>query len=376
MVERVSGYDGVELVVGEHEAATAPAIAAPRRHARAARRAASRCSTCSARGLPRARPHGRPARARSRVRRPRWWRSTAIDEVVRLGARRGAHDPWARRDDVVRGRRPRHGLGRDRAGAGARAPRRRGVGHRRERGRARGRARQPRRGRARPRPGCGWRPAIVVRRAAREALRGRLRLVVSNPPYVAEHEVADLPADVADWEPRRALVSGPSGTGGHRGDRRRRARLARSRGRRARRASSRRTRPTPRSGLATAAGFDDVGVVPRPRRPRPRARRPGRRPGVAPAAIVTRMALWPDDYEGLREEARTMARTIAECLGGRRGAVRPIATSASGRNARCSPGWRCRRPRVSTRTSPACRAGCSARSDRRRRCTCTSTAAP
>ena len=26
MVERVSGYDGVELVVGEHEAATAPAI--------------------------------------------------------------------------------------------------------------------------------------------------------------------------------------------------------------------------------------------------------------------------------------------------------------------------------------------------------------
>jgi release factor glutamine methyltransferase len=44
-----------------------------------------------------------------------------------------------------------------------------------------------------------------------EALRGRLRLVVANPPYVAEHEVAALPAVVADWEPRRALVSGPSG---------------------------------------------------------------------------------------------------------------------------------------------------------------------
>jgi release factor glutamine methyltransferase len=42
-------------------------------------------------------------------------------------------------------------------------------------------------------------------------LRGRLQLVVSNPPYVAEHEVADLPSDVADWEPRSALVSGPSG---------------------------------------------------------------------------------------------------------------------------------------------------------------------
>jgi release factor glutamine methyltransferase len=42
-------------------------------------------------------------------------------------------------------------------------------------------------------------------------LRGRLKVVVSNPPYVAEHEVADLPADVAEWEPRLALVSGPSG---------------------------------------------------------------------------------------------------------------------------------------------------------------------
>ncbi len=42
-------------------------------------------------------------------------------------------------------------------------------------------------------------------------LRGRLRLVVSNPPYVAAHEVEDLPAEVADWEPAQALVSGPTG---------------------------------------------------------------------------------------------------------------------------------------------------------------------
>ena len=35
--------------------------------------------------------------------------------------------------------------------------------------------------------------------------------MVSNPPYVAEHEVPDLPVDVAEWEPRDALVSGPSG---------------------------------------------------------------------------------------------------------------------------------------------------------------------
>jgi len=44
-----------------------------------------------------------------------------------------------------------------------------------------------------------------------DELRGRLRVIVANPPYVAEHELADLPAAVADWEPRRALISGPTG---------------------------------------------------------------------------------------------------------------------------------------------------------------------
>ncbi|MDQ1447049.1 MAG: release factor glutamine methyltransferase, partial [Actinomycetota bacterium] len=44
------------------------------------------------------------------------------------------------------------------------------------------------------------------------ALRGSFRLIVSNPPYVAEHEVAGLPEEVAAHEPRGALVSGPSGT--------------------------------------------------------------------------------------------------------------------------------------------------------------------
>ncbi len=42
-------------------------------------------------------------------------------------------------------------------------------------------------------------------------LRGQLSVVVSNPPYVAEDEFADLPAEVAAWEPRQALVAGPSG---------------------------------------------------------------------------------------------------------------------------------------------------------------------
>jgi release factor glutamine methyltransferase len=41
--------------------------------------------------------------------------------------------------------------------------------------------------------------------------RGRFALIVSNPPYVAEPEVAELPAEVAEHEPRAALVSGPTG---------------------------------------------------------------------------------------------------------------------------------------------------------------------
>ena len=34
-------------------------------------------------------------------------------------------------------------------------------------------------------------------------------MVVSNPPYVAADDA--LPAEVADWEPRGALVAGPTG---------------------------------------------------------------------------------------------------------------------------------------------------------------------
>jgi release factor glutamine methyltransferase len=41
------------------------------------------------------------------------------------------------------------------------------------------------------------------------SLVGKIDLVVSNPPYVAAHEV--LPVEVAGWEPASALVSGPTG---------------------------------------------------------------------------------------------------------------------------------------------------------------------
>jgi release factor glutamine methyltransferase len=63
--------------------------------------------------------------------------------------------------------------------------------------------------------GCG---ATRVRLAAGswfaalpQTLVGRLALVVANPPYIADSEVGSLPPEVADHEPRTALVSGPTG---------------------------------------------------------------------------------------------------------------------------------------------------------------------
>jgi release factor glutamine methyltransferase len=45
---------------------------------------------------------------------------------------------------------------------------------------------------------------------------GKLDLVVSNPPYIAEAEFESLPASVRDYEPREALVAGEEGTEYHR----------------------------------------------------------------------------------------------------------------------------------------------------------------
>ncbi len=44
-----------------------------------------------------------------------------------------------------------------------------------------------------------------------DELRGRLRVVVSNPPYLRDDEVDALPPEVVQHEPHRALVSGPTG---------------------------------------------------------------------------------------------------------------------------------------------------------------------
>jgi release factor glutamine methyltransferase len=39
----------------------------------------------------------------------------------------------------------------------------------------------------------------------------RASVIVSNPPYIAYHEAADLPPSVRDWEPVLALLSGADG---------------------------------------------------------------------------------------------------------------------------------------------------------------------
>ena len=44
-----------------------------------------------------------------------------------------------------------------------------------------------------------------------DRLRGGFRVIVSNPPYVAEAEFAGLPPEVRDHEPTGALMAGPTG---------------------------------------------------------------------------------------------------------------------------------------------------------------------
>jgi len=44
-----------------------------------------------------------------------------------------------------------------------------------------------------------------------EELAGRVDLLVSNPPYVADSEMSLLPEEVRSWEPGLALAAGPHG---------------------------------------------------------------------------------------------------------------------------------------------------------------------
>jgi release factor glutamine methyltransferase len=209
MLERVSGYDGVELVVGEHEEATGPALT--RLDGMVTRRLAGE-------PLQYVLGHwqflGLELYVDQRVLVPRPETEVvaqrAIEEAVRLGFRRGAGDPWsatATSEVIVdlgtgsgalalalASELPDAAVWAADVSVDALAVVRANVA------------------------GVGGAVAPRVRVAAgswfdalpRE-LRRTVRVLVSNPPYVAEHEVSSLPATVVDWEPFGALVSGPTG---------------------------------------------------------------------------------------------------------------------------------------------------------------------
>jgi release factor glutamine methyltransferase len=48
------------------------------------------------------------------------------------------------------------------------------------------------------------------------AVRGKFDLIVSNPPYLAEDEMAGLAPEIRDWEPRGALTPGVDGLDAYR----------------------------------------------------------------------------------------------------------------------------------------------------------------
>jgi release factor glutamine methyltransferase len=208
IVERASGYEGVELVTSEHE--IAPDVAAGHVDDMVRRRLAGEPLQYVL-GRWQFLGHDLLVDVRVLVPRPETEvvAQVAIEEAVRAGARRGHHDAWNVTaaafavadlgtgsgaialalaselpdaevwatdvsDDALAVARANF------AGAGSVA--------------------------TRVRVAAGsWFGALP------EHLRGSLRLVVSNPPYVATDEVETLPSEVVDWEPRGALVSGPRG---------------------------------------------------------------------------------------------------------------------------------------------------------------------
>jgi release factor glutamine methyltransferase len=208
MVERVSGYDGVELVVGEHEAATAPAIA--HLDDMLGRRLAGEPLQYV---LGRWQFLGLDLLVDRRVLVPRPETEVvaqlAIGEAARLGARRGTHRPWSATTTAYAVADLGTGSGALALALAAELPDAEvWATDVSEDALAVARANLAGVGSAATRVRLvsgSWFAALP------DTLRGALRVVVTNPPYVAEAEVRDLPAAVADWEPRLALVSGATG---------------------------------------------------------------------------------------------------------------------------------------------------------------------
>jgi release factor glutamine methyltransferase len=57
-----------------------------------------------------------------------------------------------------------------------------------------------------------WLEGDLLRPLAEQGLEGRIDVIVSNPPYIAEAEWLTLQPEVRLFEPRTALVAGPQGT--------------------------------------------------------------------------------------------------------------------------------------------------------------------
>jgi release factor glutamine methyltransferase len=57
-----------------------------------------------------------------------------------------------------------------------------------------------------------WLEGDLLGPLANQELEGRIDVIVSNPPYIAEADWATLQPEVRLFEPRRALVAGPQGT--------------------------------------------------------------------------------------------------------------------------------------------------------------------
>jgi release factor glutamine methyltransferase len=209
LVEEASGYEGAELVVHAHE--PAPSVATAHLDSMVARRA---------RGEPlqyvlgRWQFLGHDLFLDPRVLIPRpeteVVATIALDEAERSGARRGRRDPWAGSSTTFAVADLGTGSGALALALAADLPDALvwatdvstdalAV--------------------ARANFGGAGSPAARIRVAAGSwfdalpgQLRGALRLVVANPPYVAEHEVASLSREIRDWEPRGALVGGTRGT--------------------------------------------------------------------------------------------------------------------------------------------------------------------
>ena len=71
-----------------------------------------------------------------------------------------------------------------------------------------------------PRQYRGLRPRVAGgdsgRATGRRGLEGRFDLIVSNPPYVPSADIAELPREVRDFDPRLALDGGVDGLDAYR----------------------------------------------------------------------------------------------------------------------------------------------------------------